>query len=257
MRKLAFVASGVGVLALALSATMSAEAATSVRPSAVFAFKHDRVTHGVKPVLTYRTGHLPRRSIIYLQRQYGSAHVWKNVERLKARTGTVTAPGVQIGKYAYRIRVTKSGRKVVISATRALYSYATVAYATLCREYWGGSSCSAQTVQIGEAIFTYVWESYGGQYPTYVTPLEFASTSCSSLSVDFATNDPNSSDTAYLKVIQSGSDPQYASTAAGTIGKFSPKLDGGPFYLEASETNGSYGTYLSGHATCYTPTGKP
>jgi hypothetical protein len=96
-------------------------AAASPRPSAAFTFKHNKVERDVKPVLTYRTTHLPRPSFAYLQRQYGSTRVWKNVERLKKAAGTVTAPGVQMGKYEYRIWVGKSGRTVVTSGVQRLY----------------------------------------------------------------------------------------------------------------------------------------
>ena len=255
MHKLIITVSVAGALALAVPAAALAQpSAPAVRASAVLAFKHDKVSHGVKPVFTYKTAHLPSGAVIDLQRQYGSAHVWKNVERLRAGPGTATAPGVPMGKYDYRLRVTKSGRTVVTSAVRPLYSYGTVAFSTLCA-YVNNGPCSSNTVQIGTTIFTY-YLSGSNVYPTYSAIMKFPSTSCSNMSVEFGTDDTTSGAHAYVEMIQSRTDPQYGSTPIATIEKFSPTLDGGPFYLEVSETGG-YTVYLNGPATCYTASGLP
>lgn len=254
MRKLILVVTALGTSLLAFVLPAAAHASvTAARPTASFSFKHNRISAGVKPVINYKTTNLPKGSSIYLQRQYGTARVWKNVKQLAARSGTASAPAVQMGKYLYRIRVRKSGRTVVTSATRTLYSYGKVKLSNLCVP-GGWGTCDAQTVQIGSTIFTYVIGA-GDGYPYYVSLLQFKSTSCRSMSLQFGTDDTASGAEAYIEVIQSRSDPQYGSVAIDSIGNFSPKLDGGPFYLEVSETNGNE-TYVNGHASCYTSSGK-
>jgi hypothetical protein len=252
MRKLTLIASPIAAAVLAVTGSATSEAAASApHPSATFAFKADRIQHLVKPVLTYKTSHLPRRSVIDLQRQFGTGRVWKNVERLKATKGTVSAPGVQMGKYEYRIRVSKSGRTVVTSATKPLYSYGRVALSAICAAIYG--FCGAQTVQIGTTVFTYILNG-SAIYPNYSTVLKATPTSCAHAWIQFGTNDSGSGALAYAEIVQSSTDPQTRSVAAGTIGTLSAKLDGGPFYVDLSETNDD-SVYVNGYASCYTPSG--
>jgi hypothetical protein len=254
MHKIRLVALTMAALALTVPAMSAARAATATpKPTASFAFKHDRVKANTKLVLTYRTAHLPAGAKDYLQRQFGSAHVWKNVMLLKAASGTATAPGVQIGKYAYRMHVTKSGKVLVNSRTRSLYSYGTVALSTLCADEY--VECSTNTVQIGDHVFSYVLTG-ANAYPDYSTVLKLTSTSCNSMDLQFGTDDTTSGAEAYIEVIQTSSDPEYGSTPISTIGTFTGGLDGGPFYLEVSETN-EYLTYVNGTANCYTLSGLP
>lgn len=265
MRRLAFIGSIIGAAALGCCAAIPAAQAartshsgsTAARPSATFYFKHQRVNQGSKPVVIYSTSHLPAHSVIYLQREFGSAHVWENVEHLKFRNGTVTAPGVQMGMYNYRVRVTARGKVVVTSRTRPLYSYGRVALNAFCNESEVGYCGSPETIQIGQVVFTYVLANYEpNSYPTYSDVLELNSTSCDAISVQYATTDTSSGDYAYFEVIQARSDPQYGQTPVVTIGTFHATLDGGPFYLEDSETTGS-SVYSNGYATCYTRSGLP
>jgi hypothetical protein len=264
LRKVAFIASIVGAAALACSAAMpAAQAGTSdsesaaAHPSMTFYFKNQRVNQHSRPTVIYSTGHLPAHSVIYLQRQFGSAHVWENVEHLKLRSGTVTAPGVEMGKYDYRVRVTARGTVVVTSRTRALYSYGRVALNAFCNESEVGYCGSPATVQIGQVVFTYVLANYvPNSYPTYSDVLEFNATTCDGITVQYATTDTTSGDYAYFEVVQARSDPQYGQTPVATVGTFYAALDGGPFYLEDSETTGS-AVYSNGYATCYTQSGLP
>lgn len=252
MRKLALIASPVAAAVVAVTGAATAQAALSApRPSATFAFKVNRIQHLVKPVLTYKTSNLPRGSVINLQRQFGTGRVWKNVERLKAAKGTVSAPAVQMGKYEYRIRVTKSGRAVVTSATKPLYSYGRVALSAVCAAIEG--FCGAQTVQIGSTVFTYILNG-ANTYPSYVTVLKVTPTSCAHAWIQFGTNDSTSGAVAYAEVVQSSTDPQTRSVAAGAIATLSAKLDGGPFYVDVSETDDE-SVYVNGYASCYTPSG--
>jgi hypothetical protein len=55
-----------------------------------FSFAKDRVTQKEKLDVTYASQHLPAGSVINLQGQVGSAHAWKNVERLPISASTAT-----------------------------------------------------------------------------------------------------------------------------------------------------------------------
>ncbi len=259
MRKqLAFITAAASLAVLAcLSATAAQAAVSSSHPSASFHFKDASVTDKTKPTVIYSTKNLPAKSVIYLQRQFGTAHVWENVEKLKAAAGTVTAPADEMGKYEYRVRVTQGSKVVVTSTTHPLYSYGSVVLNAFCNESEAGYCGSPQTVQIGQTIFTYSVESYEpNSYPNYTDVLELNSTSCNSITVRFATNDTTSGDFAYEEVIQARSDAQYGKVGVDAIGTFHASLDGGPFYLEDSETVGD-SIFMNGSASCYTPSGLP
>ncbi len=258
LRKLGLFTATFGIVALAcISASAAQASVATTRPSATFHFKAVRVDQGTKPVVIYSTSHLPAKSVSYLQRQFGSAHVWENVEKLKAASGTVTAPGVEMGKYVYRLRVMQGSKVVVTSAARTLYSYGSVPLNAFCNESQAGYCGSPQTVQIGQTVFTYTVESGApNSYPDYTDVLELNSTSCDAITVRYATDDTNSGDDVYEEVIQARSDPQYGQAGIDTIATFQATLDGGPFYLEDSETEG-YQIYMNGSASCYTPSGLP
>jgi hypothetical protein len=238
-----------------VSAALAARTSAVAKPSVTFSFVNDKIAQSAKPEFTYQTTHLPKGSVRYLQDQVGSAHVWENVEKLIRSSATVTAPKVAMGKYLYRIRVSRRGRTVVTSRNRPLYVYGKITFSVFCGP-GGWSPCPPQTVQIGTTIFTYVIGSYAGTYPSYENLMKINSTSCKTLTIRFATNDSNSGTIAYLQVVQSRTNPQYGQTPTGTIGTKTFKLDGGPFYINFSETTGSE-VFFNGSAICYTHSGLP
>jgi hypothetical protein len=252
-------AAGVGGAVLALSAAWlpAAQATARVRPSVTFSFVADRVTQNTKLHLSYADKHLPRRSVIYLQWQVGTRHVWQNVEKIRTAR-TASAPGVQIGRYDYRLLVVSNGKAVAASATRDLYSYGKIPWATLCSDYGNFGPCAPPaTVQIGTTVFTYVYESSEPpSYPTYENFLQLPDTSCKTMTVQFATSDTNAGDYAYLQLVQSKTAAQYGQTPEGTIGSTTFRMDGGPFYLNDAESVG-YSMFFNGSAICYTRNGLP
>jgi len=261
MRKFLIVTTTTTIAAAAVISAAPAIALTGgparARPSATFSFVNSKIKAGGKPRLTYSTAHLPRKSRIYLQWQVGTARVWQDVERLKMPTGTVTARSVPMGVWTYRIHVVAYSHTVVNSASRQLYAYGTVTYATLCQVGMDGS-CQNGTVQIGTTVFTYA-ELVDGTttYPTYTEALSFGNTSCSSITLEWAEPEPTSrsGNTSYMEVVQSASPPANGSIGSNTIGALSVALDGGPFIIDVA-TNDGLGVYMNGSAQCYTPSGE-
>jgi hypothetical protein len=222
-------------------------------PSATFSFVNNKINSGAKPRLTYSTVHLPRRSKIYLQRQFGSRRAWKSVEHLKKPSGTAGTPAVQMGSYAYRIRVLAGKKAVTTSAVHHLYAYGNVAYATLCTET--DASCQQGTMQVCDTVFTYVQHIPGTTtYPTYTQILSLGKTSCSQIKIRWAAFDTTSGDASYTKILQSSSDPRKASTPSNTIGTITARLDGGPLIVDGATTDGN-DMFLNGSARCYTTSG--
>lgn len=72
--------------------------------------------------------------------------------------------------------------------------------------------------------------------------------------IRFATYTPNNPGTAYMRVLQSSSDPENAETSATTIGTFHVRFDGGPWYLVTSNGDGN-NNVINGAFNCFTGTG--
>jgi len=263
MRRVAGVAvAAVAVVSLfAPGGTASAGAlrVAAAKPSATLSFAQAKIKAGTAPVVLYTTADLPSGALIYLQRQFGSSHTWKNILHLAAPAGKVTAPAVKIGRYQYRIHVTKNSKAVVNSTPRYLYAYGTVAYITLCSESEnvGDLFCQEGTVQIGSMAFNYVEsENAGYSYPDWYHMDILGSTSCDHITLTFGTTDTVSGDNAYAQVVQSHVRPVTNSAPIDTLGMLKAKLNGGALIVNVTETNGS-AIYLNGSATCYTSNGLP
>lgn len=250
MRKAVLLAAVIPVLFL----TATASAAVTTAPKISFAFAQSKVTHNAKLHFSYSSSALPSGTRLALQWRVGSRHVWRNVKWLTGRSGSGTARGVPIGSYLYRVALERSGSELAASRDKSLYSYGPVSYLTVCTA--AGWDCNPGTVQIGTMVFSYAEEAeFPAQYPSYSPALTMTeATSCRSLTVEFATNDQQSGDEAYLQIAQTRSNAQYAQTAINTIGKATFSLDGGPFDLNVSETEGD-NTFLNGSANCYTRSG--
>jgi hypothetical protein len=206
--------------------------------------------------VTYQTTGVSGSARVYLQRQFGTAKVWKSVRQLKGAEGTVSAPSVQIGEYKYRILILV-GRKMMTSATKTLYSYGSIAFGTVCLNHKISNSgnCSTGTAQEGTTILSYAGEFGSQNYPTYDQALSARTTTCRSVTLQFAMQTVSIS-TAYVQIIQSASDPQAQSTGPGTIGTFSATLDGGPWILNVASSNSQYDYVLiNGTFNCYSTTG--
>jgi hypothetical protein len=256
--------------ALALSVAAPAAAAghatgkAEAKPRVSFSFKHNRITSSTKPVITYTSAHLPSGAKLELQRTFGTAKVWKDVTALSGHSGTKTIPAVQLGRYSYRVKVYKKGKTVVLSAAKLLYSYGRVTLANLCNEENENiqvddtDNCDPQTVQVGTHIFTYLIEDEPPGWTDTDTDVKVSGqASCRSISIQFALdNNADTSDVAYVQVIQSTADPQNASVAQGSIGNAYFTLSGSAWYLNLATSNAyNDNEYVNAYLSCWSASG--
>lgn len=237
----------------------------SAKPRVSFSFKHVRISTSQRPAIRYSSANLPSGSKLALQRQFGTAHVWKNVVLLKGRSGTARAPKVQMGKYRYRVRVDRNRRTVVLSSTKLLYSFGKIPLANICNDSYNNSNvsmsdtngCQTQTVQVNGMVFTYLIQDYPPASPNYDQDITFGvNTSCRSITFQFSMdNNATSSDTASIELVQSKSDPQTKQVGAGQIAYAFFHLDGGPWDLDLSETNTETAEYVNGRVSCWSASG--
>lgn len=129
----------------------------------------------------------------------------------------------------------------------AVLCNASNAHPAICGESAG------DPVQVGGVLFSYQGENNAfGEFapPKWGPILQFSPTTCTSLTIRFASTKA----TANLQVVQSHSASVTAS-ATGKVGTLTAKLDGGPFTLQANNSNG-YQVFVDGYATCNTPSGE-
>ncbi len=257
----------VTVSALAIGQAAPAVAgpvAANAKPRVSFSFQNNRINSSQHPVVRYSSAHLPSGTKLELQRQFGTARVWKDVIALKGTSGRATAPRVQMGKYRYRIKAYRRGKTVVFSPNGILYAYARIPLSNICNDQNNnsnvnlrGTDCSTQTVQVGSSVFVYLIEDNPPGPPNYDQDITFGTnTSCRTISFQFSldNNASSSSDTANIELVQTASDAQSASVGTSQIGNAYFKLDGGPWDLDLSDTNGD-SEFVNGYASCYTPGG--
>lgn len=249
--------------ALPISAVVASATPSVAKPGVWLAFVSSRINAGSTARFTYTTRHVPANSKLYLQRQFGLLQVWRAVQTLKGLDGRTSTVALPIGRYHYRVAVLVKGRLLATSGTEVLYSYGSVPLAILCKAPNTQTSlftpCTPGTVQVGQRLFTYEMTSgyFANQFPSYSNVLTFPANSCRRLSLAFGLNSNQSqtSDTAYVQILQTTLDPERASTPQGTLGKLVAHLDSGPWYLQAATTNGDQ-VYFNGQATCWSSDGE-
>jgi hypothetical protein len=257
---LAAVAAAAVVLGLAAPAAWAAPAAAA-RPSVTLKFANAHISHTSPPVVDWASKNVPSGSRFELERQFGSAHVWKGIQVLPGKSGSRNSAKVQMGRYAYRIQVHHGGKVIATSGTATLYSYGLVPLANLCNEDTSKvfvdntDGCQTQTVQVGGTVFTYLIDADPPAPPQYEQDVTVAArTSCRSISLQWALdNNAQPSDTAQVEVVQASADPQTAKVAQGRIGSKTMKLDGGPWDLNLSSTN-SDNEYAIASLSCWSAT---
>jgi hypothetical protein len=249
-----------GLAAATLIGTMHAPFAT--RPTVTFELPSNRITAGKPFVVTYASRGLSHGTTLYLQKQEGTAHVWRSVLKLKGETGSANAPKVGMGLWRYRVDATIHGASVASSATKSLFSYGGVSFGIICRVA-GGCGSSSGDVQIGSSVYVYQasYEIEQATYPTYTQEFNYSyKTSCASARITFAGSgdfDGAASFTTYAQVVQTASDAVTASAASGSIGSLSVKFDGGPWIFNMSATDDNFANvYANGTFRCYTSNGR-
>ena len=247
----------VAAAAAVLGATaLAVPAFGSSRPSVSLNFPNNRVSANQAFGAAYSSAHLPKGAVLDLQRQFGTAHVWKLIKKLPGKMGQVAPTTVGMGRYNYRVIVVLRRKTIAVSATRALYAYGPVALSSICKapQVTGPFSCQPNTEQVGATVFDSALLTDANIYPAYTNALTGTKTTCRSMHLLFAQDDHFGSTTTYVQLVQSASDPQSASSPPDTVGVLNAHLDGGSWILDTALATGE-GMFLNGSFDCYTPSG--
>jgi hypothetical protein len=227
---------------------------------------------GATTAFSFATRHIPPSAQLVVQRQEGTAHVWKEVLRLTARAGAGRLPALQLGIYPLRIAAFAKHARLLASTTANLDVFGSVPLGTVVRGYPGeysgpyGNGGHAGSYPTATSTFDYVLglPEYR-DFPTPWIPTEVSATRnhCRALHVDFlpGNNDgaeagaPPAGFVGTLSVAQATLDLQSASAPYETPGHLDATLVPGTtwgFRLSDNETNGNVGVafFLNGSADC-------
>jgi hypothetical protein len=239
-------------------------AAAAARSSITFSFANAKVSAKQSATLNY-SANVPAGSTLAVQREFGTANVWRNVTSLPSTSGTASVPGVAMGEYHYRI-VAKHGTQLVTSASHPLYSYGTVHLDHLCNNPSGAlelrmaNTCDGATVQIGGTVFSYAGEIEPSQTPQYDIAVQATASTCRSITVQWgiSDNDSRSGTTATLTVARADADPRSGTVPTGQVGTLQATLDRTAWNIDLSASEGDEDEVaINGVLSCYTATATP
>lgn len=229
-----------------------------------FTFASTQVNAGGRPTINLTAAGVPNNAKVLLQRQMGTANTYAKIAHLNAHTGRVAAPAVPQGRYGYRIQVvqgTGHNKKVLATtASRTLYSYATVSMRQLCERSKNtdfSTGCDNETTQVGGSVFAYATAGGDGNSgPTDDGFITAQSSSCRSATIAYAESNDESAGvtTVGIALSQENADLQQAT---GPIGK----INQATFTIKSSNwdmtrwTDGGQNVFVNGAFSCWSPTG--
>lgn len=267
-RTLGLIAVCAALIALGVGASAAkANASTAIRKRVTLSFAPNRIEQTSLLHVRYSAVGLPVGAELTLERQVGTAHVWRYVERLHGSSGSANAPRVAQGRYVYRILATSHGKPLVSSRWTVVFSYGAVSLSTLCGAnnsplQFSVFGCQSGTEQVGTSVFPYAAVLASAVYPQWWNDaMDFtAPTTCRSGRFSFAEESSLASYPTYLRLAQQTMDPQSATALPDNVGYLAVHFDGHPWALDAAtgESDGlgaGMNVYLNATFDCWTATG--
>jgi hypothetical protein len=264
VKRLCLVLSAALLSMLLAPMALSAEAAKA-KPSLSFAFATNQVDQNAAVTISVAAKGLPKKTKIYVQRQFGTKRSFKNVAAAPA-SGTVSLPGVATGKYAYRLVAVKKVKKhrtkiVATSGVKTLYSYGNISVAQLCARSSNTrvSYCQANTKPVGGQVFSYSAYSIAEEGPEGDAAVQAQKSSCRSAHLEFAVSNDWADDgvtTAGVALYQETADMATAATGARQVGVADFAIGSPSWNLVFwTEPDGDGTVYWRGTFNCFTTSG--
>lgn len=188
-----------------------------------------------------------------IQRQEGTAHVWRTVLRLGGGSGgSGTLPALGIGRY--RLRIANLGRRARMLAQQEVRvaAFGTVSFSTLF-----GRSTRAYTTALG--TFPYVFQYYNGEVD--YTAFTVAANTCQSVHLEFipglldeSQEIPEQHGTA--TIVQESADPVGMTISEGSKGVVDARVIPGQSWavnvaqIERRNNDRLFAWYINGSASC-------
>jgi hypothetical protein len=242
-------------MALATAITMAVvPAVAAAKPRVTFSFVAS--ADAGRPVqFNYSAKGLPANAKLVLQRQQGTAHVWRTIKTLRrSANGSSTVPAYPLGRYRLRLAALKK-RSVVAAQTRQLSVFGTVPFKTLFGR-------TEQAYTTGGAIFRFVFGVYAvasgsSRSGTLVT---VDKNPCRSVHVDFIPGSDRGTEiiegSGTASIVQESRDAVSATVPAQTVGEVDAVVTPGQAWSINVQDVGSrvLTWYVNGSASCYATT---
>lgn len=132
---------------------------------------------------SYRLANLPAPDRLYLQQPVGTAHDWRDLERLTPSThGTGQTAGLPMGTFRYRLAISEHGQTIWTGRPVSVRAYANLPLERLLPGARPGSTV------IGSNTFNYVWVVSGEDIESGKPMQQFGATAtaCRSVHVEVA-----------------------------------------------------------------------
>lgn len=174
------------VVVLGLLALLPASALGGPKPKVALSFPN--AAEGAPLTFNWTARHLGGVKKLVIQRPFGTAHVWKTVQRLKGTGGSGLLPGQSLGSYRYRIAAVR-GRFVLAAQVATAHVYGQVPFSTLFRngEYPSGvyttPTGSFPYVGSGPGSLEHMGNTEDGEVPS--TMFSVAHNRCSTVHLTF------------------------------------------------------------------------
>jgi hypothetical protein len=243
------------VLGLCTLAALGAGAGSALARTRV-SFTLPGVVNAAVPVsFSYTNSGVRGRSRVVLQRQEGTAHVWRIVEGLRRGGGSATLGGLPLGHYLTRVAVLDARGRVLAQQQRRLAVFGDVSFSTL---FSGGGGGQAGVYTTPTGTFPYVLSRYDGAVD--YTAFTVTQNPCRSVHLTFvegtdSVDDP-SQQHGTATVVQQSADPVSTTEPGNSPGAVDAALTPGQSWaLNVSQaqnepTSFLFTWYINGSANC-------
>jgi hypothetical protein len=225
------------------------------------------VNQGTRLSFSWASTSMPRTAKLYLQRPFGTSHVYKRVKTLSKHHGATTAPGVTMGRYPYRVVAVRHHKTIAVSNIVRIYSYGTVTLSQLCSNDQDAQfdDCETGTTQIGSSVFNYAGvDGRGDTGADETSDTSFTHSSCRAGVISYGiSNDDADGDSdlqaSSVEITQAAADPVSSTAPIKTLGSLTFGLSSSSwdidFYTTANGDDYSR-IYWNGAFNCWSPNGE-
>jgi microcystin-dependent protein len=236
---------------LILSVLGCAAAATSAmaKPKATVSWTVPATANEGSPItFSWSAKRLGATYRLVVQRPFGTAHVWKSIMRLRAKTGTAQLPAQTLGPHRFRIAAF-NGRRLLAQRTSTVSVFGAVPFTTLFNVN------EEKALALPQNTFAYVGYHYDGDGPV---TFQVKDNNCTHVHIAFAAREyyqHDSPGTETLTLVQESMDPVSFSAEFNTVSSLDADLIPGQSWAVNQSHVGKYGgnasiVYINGYAIC-------
>jgi hypothetical protein len=221
------------------------------------------VSEGVSIPFTWGVRHLGRHYRLVVQRPFGTAHVWKSIMRLPARSGSAELPGLRLGVRWFRIAAFR-GKQLLAQEVSHVGVFGVVPFSVLLRNgNLTTGHLESGVYATASSSFPYIGGAYAGDHGRPNTIFSVNHNRCSGVHVDFVIGESPGEEYSYpgsvygvVSVVQQSRDPVASEAPLNGIGSVDAGLVPGQAWsllVEENNRDGRLGAptvYFNGYAIC-------